>query len=180
MRVRGYAWLVAALCLVPLTSACTGSSDKPSTLPSTSDSLPPTSSRPSPSASDGPEAAVVTFYRVLDAAGQAKVDVSALRPLFLDSCKPCLTSFNAVVDFRRSGQRVTGNAHIVAIKGSNAGRAPDTNTVTATIRTTPGRLLDGAGRVLRTSPGTPTYNWIFTVKRQPAGSVISEATIVPA
>jgi hypothetical protein len=164
VRVRGYAWLLAVLCLAAATTACTGDSDKPSTLPSGASSA--TASAPSGSASESPSdlasSTVVHLWSSIDAYSQAKTDGHAVTDLYLPSCSRCRLIMGDIQAIRNQGQHVEGGVHTVRI-GSAAAASPSLVRVQATVQAAAGRVVDGNGKTIRTASGTPAYTWLFDV-----------------
>jgi hypothetical protein len=180
VRVRGYAPLAAAVCLLLPIAAC-DSDDKPSTLPTvrpSSSSSPTLSPQSSVVRAAQAEEAVQAFYARADRLSHGIGDVSTLRSLYRETCIPCSSSYVAISQLRSKNQTVVGNDHVVTVLGSNVASQPGNFTVTASISTRPGRIVDSSGRVLKTSPGVPAHDWIFEVDSATAVAVIISATSV--
>lgn len=123
--------------------------------------------------------AVLAFFSQLDRAGHGDVSIETVRPLFLDSCSSCSTGYQTVRRLRANGQHIEGNEHVVKVDGVHQERLPNTFTVTASIRTTSGRLVASDGHVIRQAAASPTYHWIFSVTGAPSLK-LSTSTIVPS
>ena len=162
MRVRGYAWPLAVLCLALVSAACTGNSDKPSTLPSTSNSVTAPRSRPPSSAADERAATelVNKFWRAADSAAHGG-QVEPLRAFYTSACSTCASLYRDISTLRAQGQRVAAADHVVSVVGAHTRN--NITTVSATISAKPGQLLSGSGAVLRNYGGVPPHDWIFEV-----------------
>jgi hypothetical protein len=162
VRVRGYAWLLAVLCLAAANAACTGDSDKPSTLPSTGASV-TTPGSPLPSSAADERAAtelVNNFWRAADSAAHGG-QIESLKTYYTSACSTCASLYRDISTLRAKKQRVAAADHVVSVVGAHT--TNNITTVSATISARPGQLLSDSGAVLRNYAGVPPHDWIFEV-----------------
>lgn len=158
MRVRGNVGLFAVLCLLPLTPACTNSTDKPSTLPSgaTVSATSATATPGDPSTIGAP--LIQSYWKAADDAAHGG-ELTPLRDFYTDACSTCATLFRNISAFRAKGQRVIRADHVVTIVGARM--SGSMVSVSATISASPGQLLGPSGQVVHEYGGVPAHDWVF-------------------
>jgi hypothetical protein len=169
--------VVAAL--VISVSACSNSGTGPSTLspvetPATAE--PAASSMVTPSAdpvqSESAEQFARDWFHALDVA-LAEAAPEPLRRFYLPQCALCEENYNAIKKLEMEGQRIAGGGQEIQ-ETVLAGVEGNGFLVRVVAQARPSQLVDSAGEVLETYPGSKPAEFYVNLLLQPDGWVIQD------